>query len=251
MLVLLVWSVVLALVVGLWVGRDRWLGLVASDNPFQATPAEFFAVGAEGIVLPEARAVDGWSTREVADALDKVKRALAASYLDPQLLKSHDPAAVLGLLAPDSVETVRTRLEEGGYGTALIRVGRDASLAGTPRVSGKLTYRQVDWNGRPALDVTSNYVFAYAFDQPRGVVVVHAETHWMFPKGADIRPSSRGMYLGRTTGYWHGMDCALAARGFTGPAGGGQDAAAQYQPGDAQDAYFDPTQPVGVASACR
>lgn len=247
----LVWPVVLALVVGLWVERDRWLGLVSSDNPFQATPAEFFAVGADGIVLPEARAVDGWSAPEVSDALDKVKRALAASYLDPRLLTSHDPAALLGLLAPDSVETVRTRFEEGGYGTALIQIGPDVSLAGTPRVSGRLTYQQVDWNGRPALDVTSNYVFVYAFDQPRAVVVVHTETHWMFPKGADIRPSSRGMYLGRTSGYWHGMDCALAARGLTGPAGGGIGAAAQPQPGDAQDAYFDPTQPVGVVSACR
>jgi len=51
-------------------------------------------------------------------------------------------------------------------------------------VSGLLAFQR-------ALDVTSNYVFAYAFDRPSGVVVIHSETHWMFPLSTTLRPSSR------------------------------------------------------------
>ena len=74
----------------------------------------------------------------------------------------------------------------------------------------------------------------------------------MFPLSTALRPSSRGMYLGRTSGYWHGMDCAAAAKGFTAPAPDVDHAAnPSYSEDDPLDAYFDPSRPLRVEAGCR
>jgi len=248
--------VAVVLIVGalaaIWTTRDRWWALAVSPNPFDSTPAENFPIGAAGITLPVAQAVPGMPAARVADALGRVQRALEASYLDPHLLVDHDPSALFALLAPDSAAAVASRLGTGQYGTALIRLAPGTALAATPRVTGRMSYRQVTWDGTSALDVTTNYVVAYAFDRPSGVVAVHAETHWMFPLAANLRPSSRGMYLGRTTGYWHGMNCTLAARGLTAPVGTSDDRARpDYHDTDPLDAYFDKNRSTGVISGCK
>lgn len=237
---------------GLWVSRDRWLPLVTSTDPFQATPAANFPTAPAGLELPEATPVPGMTRAQVTSALGKVKQALAASYLDDRLLLGHDPEPLLTLLAPDSADAVRAMLADGNYGTTMVRLAPGAVLAGPPRVNGKISYARVDWNGLPALEVTSNYVWAYAFDKPSGVVVMHSETHWMFPLAKNLLPTSRGMYLGSTTGYWHGMDCAASARGLTAPAPPHADGTAPgYTDPDPTDAYFDPHRSVEVKSVCR
>jgi hypothetical protein len=249
---LLALALVLTLAGTLWLTRSRWSPLVLPSDPYEATPAANFPVGEAGLTLPLAEPVDGMSAAAVGNALRRVREALVASYLDPRMLVDHDPSRVLSLLAPDSAAAVRPRLAEGGYGTTLVRLRPPTALAATPRVSGQLGYHRVDWNGIPALDVTSNYVVAYAFTKPAGVVVIHAETHWMFPIGGALRPSSRGMYLGRTDGYWHGMDCAAAARGLTAPGPAvDRGVTSGYTDPEPLDAYFDPSRPVGITSGCR
>jgi len=249
---LLALTLVLTALGTLWLSRGRWSPLVLSSNPYESTPAENFPVGEAGLTLPEADAVDGLPAQAVADALGRVRQALVASYLDRRMLVDHDPEPLLNLLAPDSATTVRPRIAGGGYGTTLVRLSPAATQSAPPRVSGQLTYRRVDWNGIPALDVTSNYVFAYAFAKPSGVVVIHSETHWMFPLSTSLRPSSRGMYLSRTSGYWHGMDCAAASKGLTAPAPPiDHNANPGYRDPEPLDAYFDPSRPVGITSGCR
>jgi hypothetical protein len=243
---------VLAAACVLWISRTAWLPHVTSTNPFQATPAENFPSGDAGLVLPPAEPVAGMTSAQVAEDENRVKQALEASYLDQRLLVGHDPQPLLRLLAPDSATAVRATFDSGGYGTALVRLAPGTALAAPPRVSGQVRYARVDWNGIPTLDVTSNYVFAYAFAVPPGVVVVHTETHWMFPLADNLRPSSRGMYLGPTKGYWHGMDCTAALQGLTAPAqAGDRDAKPGFRDPDPVDAYFDPNRPVRVGSACR
>jgi hypothetical protein len=244
--------VLVAVISGLWLTRDRWWHLVTPANPYETSPAGNFPIGADGIVTPPAAAVDGMTAAQVADALGRVKQALEAAYLDHRLLVDHDPSPLLNLLAPDSATTVWQRFEAGQYGTAMVQLAAGTTLAGEPRSSGQMSYQRVVWDGRPALDVTTNYVFVYAFARPSGMVVIHTETHWMFPMGADLRSSSRGMYLGRTNGYWHGMNCTLAAIGRTAPATA-QDPHANpnYHDTDSLDSYFDPTRSIQVSSACR
>jgi hypothetical protein len=249
---LLALTLVVATGIGLFLTRAQWLPLVSQDDPFTATPAENFASGSAGIVLPPVAPVEGMTAEQVNAALNQVKHALEASHLDSRMLLQRDPAPLLDLLAPDSAKVIRDRLDSGDYGTTLIRLAPGAVLAGTPRVQGKMTYSRVDWRGTPALSVVTNYVWAYAFSQPEGVVVVHSETHWMFPLAKDLRPSSRGMYLGPTSGYWHGMDCTAAARGLTLPAPEVDRAAnPDFSDSDSLDAYFDQSRPLGVESGCQ
>jgi hypothetical protein len=245
--------VVLMLAAGLWATRDRWLSSVVSDDPYHATPAESFPTGEAGIVLPLATAQPDMTVDQVSAALEHVRQALVASSLDPRMLGG-DPAPVLDLLAPDSAKVVRAEFSRGGYGTSMVRLAPGTTTTAPPRVSGSITYSQVDWRGMPALDVRTNYVWAYALstaDGPSGVVVIHSATHWMFPLGHDLLPTSRGMYLGRTTGYWQGMDCSDSMHGLTAPAPKhDQDANPNFSDPD-PDAYFDPNRSVRVGAGCR
>jgi hypothetical protein len=247
-------AVLLPIAVVLWFTRAHWLSLVVSNDPYQATPAASFPVGAAGIAAPPATAVPDMAADRVADALDLVRQALNASYLDDRLLVNHDPSALLSLLAPDSAKVVRTMFDGGGYGTVMIRLAPGTAVTAPPRVSGTITFSQVSWRGIPALDVRTNYVWAYALKSEAGssgVVVVHSATHWMFPLGAHLPPSSRGMYLGRTSGYWQGMDCSDSMRGLTAPAPAhDKDANPNFSDPDS-DAYFDPNRSVQVGAGCR
>jgi hypothetical protein len=238
--------------VALFLTREQWVPLVGTSSPYSSTPAENFAVGSAGIVLPPITPVPGMTNEQVNAALVQVKHALEASHLDPRMLNQRDPSPLLDLLAPDSANVIAARLNSGTYGTTLIRLAPGTTLAESPRVDGTMTYSRVDWRGTPALQVVTNYVWAYAFKIPQGVVVVHSETSWMFPLSSDLRPTSQGMYLGKTTGYWHGMDCAAAAHGFTAPAPK-DDKARNPAASDTDplDAYFDPTRSVRVDSACQ
>jgi hypothetical protein len=133
----------------------------------------------------------------------------------------------------------------------MVRLAPGSSLVGPPRVSGRTRFAQVDWRGTPALEVTTNYVLVYALSSPDGVVVIHSATHWMFPQGRNLLPSSRGMYLGRTQGYWQGMDCTSSAKGLTAAAPKHDRSANPNFTDDDPDAYFDPRRSVRVGAGCR
>jgi hypothetical protein len=244
----------LVIAFGLWSTRVHWLPYVVTSDPYAATPAASFPVGAAGIVPPPPTAVPGMSVERVRDALDRVKQALQASYLDDRLWDNGDPAGLLGLLAPDSATVVRSMFDQGGYGTAIVRFAPGTRLTAPPRVNGKITFSQVNWRGMPALDVATNYVWAYALRSTSGdsdVVVIHSSTNWMFPLGKNLLPSSRGMYLGRTSGYWQGMDCAASMRGLTAPAPAhDRNANPNFSDPD-PDAYFDANRSVQVVPGCR
>ena len=245
---------VAVLVFGLFVTRARWLPFVLTGDPYASTPAASFPVGMAAIVTPPPTEVPGMSVDKVGVALDRVRRALQGSYLDQRLQHDGNPATLLRLLAPDSAKVVGARFDRGGYGTALIRFSPGTTLRAPPRGAGKITFAQVDWRGMPALDVKTNYVWAYALHSASGqdgVVVIHSTTHWMFPLGANLLRSSRGMYLGRTTGYWQGMACADSMHGLTAPAPAhDQNANPNFSDPD-PDAYFDPNRPVKVKPGCR
>lgn len=240
--------------VGLWFTRAHWTPYVVSSDPYASTPAASFPVGEAGIVPPVATATPNMSVEQVGDALNRVKQALQASYLDTSLLNNRDPSRLLGLLAPDGAKVVRSLFDRGGYGTAIVRFAPGTTLTAPTRVNGKIDFSQVDWRGMPALDVRTNYVWAYALTSKSGesgVVVIHSSTHWMFPLGKNLLPSSRGMYLGRTTGYWQGMDCSDSMQGLTAPAPAhDQDANPNFSDPD-PDGYFDPNRSVRVGAGCR
>ncbi|MEU2868124.1 hypothetical protein ABZ769_02820 [Streptomyces olivoreticuli] len=80
------------------------------SRPFAGSPAEQYADGAKGIVVPEAAATGAMSKERVATALELTKDLLIAANLEPATIRGERPAAALALLDPqqDDVSTMVT-----------------------------------------------------------------------------------------------------------------------------------------------
>ncbi|GGX38370.1 hypothetical protein [Streptomyces fructofermentans] len=70
-------------------------GTPTLERPFADSPAARYADGAEGIVLPEAKAVGSFSEAQVAQALKQTKALLVDANLDPKTLLGGTPETVL------------------------------------------------------------------------------------------------------------------------------------------------------------
>ncbi|WP_236246380.1 hypothetical protein [Streptomyces sp. CC210A] len=69
-------------------------------EPFRGSPALRWADGAAGIEVPEAKAVGGFSQKQVTQALAAVKELLVEANIKPATLRGEHPKAALDLLDP-------------------------------------------------------------------------------------------------------------------------------------------------------
>ncbi|MFJ7291822.1 hypothetical protein [Streptomyces collinus] len=74
------------------------------DRPFAGSPAERWADGEAGIVLPEAKAVGAVSEGRVEEALKLTKKLLVGANLDPKAVRGARPTAALSVLDPKQPE---------------------------------------------------------------------------------------------------------------------------------------------------
>jgi hypothetical protein len=210
-------------------------------DPFAGTPAEDFAEGADGIVLPEAEAVGDFTADEVADALEQVREALIAARLDPAVLVDHDLEPFLAALASDQASAVQAAIEASGYGPFPTLVASGAVLAPEqPRVEGYIAYEAATAGPRdsPIINVVSRFVWVYPFDP--FLVVIRDELIW---EVAVVRPwieSSRGVWLADVTANAWGVDCDYQ-RGTLRPVDGASPISA---------AVFNLEQPVEPSPGC-
>lgn len=70
------------------------------EQPFRGSPAERWGDGTAGIGLPEARATGWMSKGQVAQSLRKTLGFLAASNLDPGVLRGERPKKAIDLINP-------------------------------------------------------------------------------------------------------------------------------------------------------
>ncbi|MQY12305.1 hypothetical protein SRB5_24380 [Streptomyces sp. RB5] len=75
-------------------------------RPFSGSPAEDYADGAAGIVLPKARPVGRMSVQQVDFALRRTRDLLVAASLDPSVLEGGRPDAALALIDPKATDIV-------------------------------------------------------------------------------------------------------------------------------------------------
>ncbi|MET8035638.1 hypothetical protein [Streptomyces sp. NPDC005345] len=75
-------------------------GTPTLDRPFAGSPAERWADGAAGIVLPKATPVGSLTKQQVATALDNTKKLLVGANLAPATLRGERPAAAIAVLDP-------------------------------------------------------------------------------------------------------------------------------------------------------
>jgi hypothetical protein len=164
------------------------------DHPWAGSPALRWADGEAGIVLPKAEAVGKVTAAQVAAALRTTKAYLAATNLDPAVLRGGYPAAALRLADPVNGRPAQIKAALRSPSTRTIAyVTRydpgDAEPVGTVvKVRGRMTFAEAEYD---SVRVRSDFTFVYAFAQPghsdgtvrRLVVRRVLDTYWL-PRSA-------------------------------------------------------------------
>jgi hypothetical protein len=196
--------------------------------PFQGTPAQSYADGAAGIVIPPAHAVGNYPAAAVAAAYRTTKRLLIAANLNGPTLAGGTPTAFANLLIRQQRSFFLGHLDDTGLtrsgGAESTRywvtsfapgsqlVGNVIKVYGTMQASaGK--------NGSyDALLITGNYLFVYAVERPGQPwtlmrIVVHHITQSYFaqyddPGGAlepwwESQSAAAGSLCGTKDGFVH------------------------------------------------
>ncbi|KAB1904797.1 hypothetical protein, partial [Micromonospora sp. AMSO31t] len=190
-------------------------------GPFDGTPAGAFPEGAAGITLPSAKATGGFTAKQVSGTLTKIRAALVTARLDRAFMTAKDRERLVRQFAPDARRHLREDLSDVEFLTFATRLAPGARLLpDQPRVKGRITYRAArDDQGIRVLRVTTNFVWAYAFQSPRaepgdGVVVVHDTLIWEVPHPDDVPPPNRGLWLTDIRAYTANVDCAASDKGL-------------------------------------
>jgi hypothetical protein len=220
-------------------------------SPFAGTPAEDFAEGAAGIVLPEAEAVGDFTADQVAEALEQVREALIAARLDRTMLVDHDPDPFLSLLAPDQQATVREAFDSANFGTFATWVAEATGLVPAgPRVAGQISYTTAVDGGLPVLEVETRFVWVYALEAAdrglgAGPVVVRDELVWWVRLDERWSESSRGLWLPAAVSRALGVDCDAYEESLLRP--GNEPVTSTSEPADP---IFDPEQSLESVDTC-
>jgi hypothetical protein len=199
-------------------------------DPFAGSPADHWADGAAGIVVPSARSHGQFTAAQVQAAYQDTRKILIAGNLDWPTLHGGAPTAFADLLISQ---------QRGDFIRGLDKIGRDSrgfplssrswvtSFApGTTsfvttavKVHGSMSAGETVFSGKTALRVQVDYLFVYVVEPPghpddwMRIVVQNDNTvdfaQWDDP-GGPLEPwmessagSTAGEQCGMTDGYVH------------------------------------------------
>jgi hypothetical protein len=137
------------------------------DEPFRGSPAARWGDGTAGISLPVPRATGWMSKEQVAQALDRSRTFLAASSLDPAVLRGEPPTKAIALLNPHQRDVqdylaaaFRTPDRENDPLLLFSRFAKEkVRLVGdVVKTRGRITYRE---GTRGAVEVTTDVTYVY------------------------------------------------------------------------------------------
>jgi hypothetical protein len=222
-------------------------------DPFAGTAAAAYPKGAAGITLPRATAVTGFTAAQVDAALRQVRAALVGGRLERAMLVGHKPDEFLALLAPNQRDDIGKWFRSTSFDTVATWIDPAVKLDSheQPRVSGRVTYTAKRINGIQTLQVTTNFVWVYAFegaDHP--LAVEHDENRWEFPSPSHLRAGDKGMWIADTRAYSAWVDCAAAAKGMLAPTRPGAGATPGPQDTEDPDAYLKTDHSLDIADDC-
>ncbi|MER5646990.1 hypothetical protein [Streptosporangium sp. NPDC002524] len=143
-------------------------------SPFDGSPAQGYADGAEGLVMPPARAVGGLGRTEVSAALRHARNLLTASHLDEKVLMGGRPEKLIRLLDPEQrtpfVKGLKKPERKKGYHsrqwTTSLAPGSAELVTRTVKVDGETRLSAFEENGLRGVRVKVNYLFVYAIRRP-------------------------------------------------------------------------------------
>ncbi|QMV23001.1 hypothetical protein GQS52_15830 [Streptomyces sp. SCUT-3] len=137
------------------------------EQPFRGSPAARWGDGTAGIGMPSARAT-GWMDKEqVAQALEKSRDFLAASGLEPGVLRGERPRKAIALINPHQRDVqdylAAAFREPGRENDPLLLFSRfdeeEVRLVGdVVKTRGRITYREGE---RGAVEVTADVTYVY------------------------------------------------------------------------------------------
>jgi hypothetical protein len=153
-------------------------------DPFAGTPANTWADGARGIVVPAAKPVGNFTAAQVEAAYKTTRNLLIAADLNEPTLLGGAPTAFADLLTSEQRAQFLGGLnkkgaDKSGYSLStrmwvMSFAPGSAQLVGSVvKVQGTMSAKSVSDSGTTALAVTVNYVFTYAIEPPG------APTDWM------------------------------------------------------------------------
>ncbi|MEV0344552.1 hypothetical protein AB0H88_02220 [Nonomuraea sp. NPDC050680] len=151
------------------------LGEKTAADPFEGSPAEKYAEGTAGFVMPKAKALGGLSKKEVAKALDRTRDLLAAAYLDHKTLVGGKPKAFIERLDARQRDWYRDQLDikqtkkprfDGRYWVNSFAPKTAELATGVIKVRGESTVKKLAKYGREGAEVKVKYLVVYAVQRP-------------------------------------------------------------------------------------
>lgn len=218
------------------------------DEPFRGSPAARWQDGTAGIDMPSARATGWMSEARVARALARSRDFLAASSLDPGVLRGERPKKALALINP------RQRDVQEYVGKAFDRPSEDNDplrlfsrfdrtkvrpVGDTVKTRGRVALREGE---RGAVEVTADVTYVYpvvraasgSTEVARTIVRREVVMSWDDPAKVHTEPGTFSLVSYKKDSTNGGCD------DFTGyfvPAFGSQSAAGRRGEGPAVDPY--------------
>ncbi|MER7499926.1 hypothetical protein AB0L05_35300 [Nonomuraea pusilla] len=143
-------------------------------NPFAGSPAQSYAEGVAGFVMPKAEAVGGLPEKQVAAGLKRTRALLAAAFLDRKTIAGGRPSAFMKLLHPDERSIFAKRLDRKGGKRGGDTRGWVTSLApgsaelatDVIKVTSKATLAPFKEPGHAGAKVTTRFVVVYGVRRP-------------------------------------------------------------------------------------
>jgi hypothetical protein len=144
-------------------------------DPFAGSPADGYADGQAGIVVPAAHALGSYPAAEVQAAYAETRKLLIAANLDPQTLHGGSPDALASLLTAQQRTIFVSGLDKigadkQGYPLSTREwvtsfAPRSTQFVGsTIKVHGTMSASIAQDGGRDVLRVHADYLFVYAVE---------------------------------------------------------------------------------------
>ncbi|MFM9692668.1 hypothetical protein [Streptomyces europaeiscabiei] len=137
------------------------------EQPFRGSPAARWGDGTAGIGLPEARATGWMSKGQVAQALKKTRDFLAASSLDPGVLRGDRPRKAIASINPHQQDVqdylatafrAPSREDDPLLLFSRFRTTKVRLVGDVVKTRGRITYREGE---RGAVEVTTDVTYVY------------------------------------------------------------------------------------------
>ncbi|WP_203917344.1 hypothetical protein [Rugosimonospora africana] len=227
------------------------------NAPFEGTPAANYPEGADGITMPAAAAVSGFSTAQVKAALNQVHNALVAARLDSKMVVNRDPSAFLALVSGGERDDLRKDFSSDQFSTYATQVAPGHKLSKfSPRVQGRTTFRAAtNSNDVREIEIITNYVWVYAFDEPASepgdnLVVIHDTVTWDVPSTSDVEKSDQGLWVDESESYGSNVDCDEFDKGLIAPGQPQMDLGGGGSSTEDPDSMFDPDRSLDISNTC-